>query len=163
MQSSLFFSLYSFKKKFSPEDLFQEKRGRGKRKGGGRGREGVKYWCDRETSIRCLPYVPPAGIEPKTWLCVLTRVHNLLGYGAMLQPTEQPGWCSLPIFKSSACALVPGLYEHYFISLEAICRGCSKCFEVSGGIGSGFVLLVKHLCIYVSFSYDFSERQKQCD
>ena len=34
--------------------------------------EGEKHWCERETSIGCLSYVPWLGTEPATLACVLT-------------------------------------------------------------------------------------------
>ena len=50
----------------------------------GRAREGEKkgekHWCERETSISCLSYVPRNG----------NRACNFLGYGMTLQPIEPP-------------------------------------------------------------------------
>ena len=56
------------------------------------GREREKL-TERETSIDCLLYMPPLGIEPATQVCVLSRnqTHHLFMYGTMLQPTEPSG------------------------------------------------------------------------
>ena len=64
--------------------LFTRERGRE-----GKEREGEKHWCERETSITCLPYMP-WWIKPTTQVCALTgnQTSDLLICGVM------PNWLS---------------------------------------------------------------------
>ena len=64
------------------------------------GRERNICQCDRETSIGCLSFVPPLGIEPLTYVCALTGdgTHNLVVYRKMLQPSH-PASTGITILK----------------------------------------------------------------
>ena len=68
--NSFYFSYFFF---CSPEEIFSLLLEGGKegRKEGNRERE--KHWCERETLIGCLSYVPQLGIESTTWVWALTR------------------------------------------------------------------------------------------
>ena len=69
--------------------LFTRERGRE-----GKEREGEKHWCERETSITCLPYMP-WWIKPTTQVCALTgnQTSDLLICGASLNPLSHTSEC----------------------------------------------------------------------
>ena len=67
-----------------------------------RGREGDKHWCDRETLIGCLSYVPWLGIQSAIQVCALTRSWWPLTFQDNTHPT-QPYWSGqLCILKRKA-------------------------------------------------------------
>ena len=56
-------------------------------------RERMRYQCERETLISCLPTLPTGDRTHNLGVCPDWRLNpQPLVYGTMLQPTEAPGW-----------------------------------------------------------------------
>ena len=90
------------------------------KRGGGSEREGEKHWCERETSISCLSFVPQPWTKSTTQACALTgnRTGDLSGHGTMLNQLSHT--------VQSPPAILNSFYWPYFFLLKPYTLKFSK-------------------------------------